>query len=83
MRAATDGGRNNVVIVLEHEIVQVSGSNRPQRPQFGSGVRVAEDIEGPGVHGPAAQVGLTDSRLAVKRCGINFPSNRPPLALPY
>jgi hypothetical protein len=36
--------------------VQVGGRDRPQRRQFGRGIVIIEDVEGPYPHGPASQV---------------------------
>ena len=60
--ASTPGdGRHDAIVTLKDQVMQIGGGDRPQGGEFGRGIGIAEDIEGPDSGCRAAQVGVVES----------------------
>jgi hypothetical protein len=61
MLFASYDNRHDTVVALKDQVMQIGGSDRPQSWEFGRGIGIAEDVEGPNPHGSAAQVRVVET----------------------
>src|SRR5208337_3987269 len=61
MLFASYDNRHDTVVALKDKVVQLGGGDRPQCREFGRGIGIAEDVEGPNPHGSASQVRVVET----------------------